>query len=294
MFFIRDILEKNKNQLSKDGQKLIGQLYQRVAFGNPIEDNKTIAKVKKFSTDEIDDFLLQCLEEYDQTQRTEVADFDIHGLHILWSVLAFSKNEKVLAYFNQLIKQYTTGKPWFLGILHQIFTLDEIKHPLTNEIEVYYKKNHHNIPVYQLFNKLKIQPITPYNNWYITFVLTTDGEWIPAHNISKEEQKKRFVLTITLYPPKILNNTFEIEITNVTPTQHRQWKFTEYDTSVMFFDKNELPKPNILNLSQWIDGVEKHFGINFIFDKIAYMYIPNKSGINKKIITQWIKNRFKF
>lgn len=293
MFFIREILEKNKAQLSKEGQKLLGQLYQRVAFGNPIEDNKTIAKVKKFSTDEMDHFLLKCLEEYAQTQRTEITDFDIHGLHILWSVLAFSKNEKVLAYFSQLIHQYTTGKPWFLGTLYQIFSFDEIKHPLTSQIEAYYQKNHDKISVNQLFNQLNIPPIPLNKNWFLFFVLTTDGQWLPPHHISEEEQKKRFVLTFTLYSPKILDSTFEVEIANVSPSQHRRLQFTEYGVSAVFFDKNELPEPNILQLSEWVENVEKHFGVNFNFDKIADLYIPNQLGIPKKIITQWIKNRFK-
>lgn len=118
---LRDIISEKKDHLPKQIGKLVNRLYNKIKIDGYYPDNKNVIKLKEFSTVEINNFLLECLAEYDKTERLFCEHHDIVGLRGVWAVLAFSKEENVLKYFDELIDKYIHGKPFYLHFLFELF-----------------------------------------------------------------------------------------------------------------------------------------------------------------------------
>lgn len=66
--------------------------------------------------------------------------------------------------------------------------------------------------------------------------------------------------------------------------------FSDSSIRAISVDKTVFSTPNILNLNNFVCEVENYFGIQFNFEKIAYVSVSK--GINKKQIEKWVKNKF--
>ena len=106
MMDLRNFILEKKDHLPKQTGKLVNRLYNKIKLDSYYPDNKNVIKLKEFSTVEINNFLLECLAEYDKTERLFCEHHDIVGLRGVWAVLAFSKEENVLKYFDELIDKY--------------------------------------------------------------------------------------------------------------------------------------------------------------------------------------------
>src|SRR3712207_5689445 len=189
MMDLRNIILEKKDQLPKKIRKLVDRLYSKIKLDSYFPDNKNVIKLKEFSIMEINNFLLECLAEYDKTERQFCEHHDIVGLRGVWAVLAFSREENVLKYFDELTDKYIKGKPFYLHFLFALFGYSEIQHPLYEKIQKYYNEIFKNLPAYQLLKKLNIVPADKYH-WCISFMITTDGEWLTPNQLTNEEDRK--------------------------------------------------------------------------------------------------------
>ena len=197
MMDLRNIILEKKDQLPKQIGKLVNRLYNKIEFESYFPDNKNVIKLKEFSTVEINNFLLECLAEYDKTERLFCEHHDIVGLRGVWAVLAFSKEENVLKYFDELIDKYIHGKPFYLHFLFALFGYSEIQHPLFDKIRKYYDEISDDLPAYILLKNLNIVPSDKYN-WCVSLMITTDGEWLTPIQLTDEEKEQRFSFEMRL------------------------------------------------------------------------------------------------
>lgn len=286
---LRNIILEKKDLLPKQTGKLVNLLYNKIKPDSYFPDNKNVIKLKEFSTIEINKFLLECLTEYDKTERLFCEHHDIVGLRGVWAVLAFSKEENVLRYFNELTDQYIHGKPFYLHFLFALFGYPEIQHPLFNKIQKYYDEISDDLPAYQLLKNLNIVPTDKYN-WCVSLTITTDGEWITPSQLTDEEKERRFSFEMRLGNPQTMGNTYEINIKNDLSSRRKRIILSDSSIETISVDKTVFGTPNILNLNNFVCEVENYFGIQFNVEKIAYLSVSK--GINKKQIEKWVKNKF--
>ena len=246
-------------------------------------------RLKEFSTIEINNFLLECLTEYDKTERLSCEHHDIVGLRGVWAVLAFSKEENVLRYFDELTDKYIHGKPFYLYFLFALFGYSEIQHPLFDKIRKYYDEISDDLPAYKLLKRLNIMPTDKYN-WCVSLIITTDGEWLPSSQLTDAEKEQRFSFEMRLSNPQTLGDTYEINIENKLSSRRKRIFFSESNILAINVDKKVFSTPNILNLNKFVSEVENYLGIQFNFEKIAYLSVSK--GISKKQIEKWVKNKF--
>ena len=290
MSYLRNIILEKKEELPKEILKTINQLYNKIKSESYYPDSKNILKIKPFSTNEINAFILECLDEYNKTDRLYTEHHDIVGLRSVWSVLSFSKEENVLKYFENLIDTYISGKPFYLHFLFELFSYPDVQHPLYDKIKNHYDRISDDLASYQLLKKLGIEPPNKYD-WSISFKLTTDGEYFTPSNLTDEQKENRFSFDIWLGQPRTLGNTFEIDIQNDLSQKRRRIVFSENRVIDIKVDKTQLKKPNLLNLNEFIKNIEDYFGIKFNFEKIANLSVSK--GIKRKQVEEWIKNGFK-
>ena len=266
---LRDIILEKKDHLPKQIGKLVNRLYNKIKIDGYYPDNKNVIKLKEFSTVEINNFLLECLAEYDKTERLFCEHHDIVGLRGVWAVLAFSKEENVLRYFDELIDKYIHGKPFYLHFLFELFGYSEIQHPLFDKIRKYYDEISDDLPVYILLKNLNIVPSDKYN-WCVTVKITTDGEWIIPSQLTDEEKEQRFSFEMRLSNPRTMGDTYEIEIENTVSSRKKRITFSDSGIWAISVDKTVFSTPNLLNLNNFVIPV-------VIFIDFAY----NKSVIIK-------------
>ena len=286
MMDLRNIILEKKDHLPKQTGKLVNRLYNKIKLDSYYPDNKNVIKLKEFSTVEINNFLLECLAEYDKTERLFCEHHDIVGLRGVWAVLAFSKEENVLKYFDELIDKYIHGKPFYL---HLLFGYSEIQHPLFDKIRKYYDKISDDLPAYILLKNLNIVPSDKYN-WSVSLIITTDGEWLTSSQLTDEEKEQRFSFEMRLSNPRTMGDTYEIIIENELSSRKKQIIFSDSNIRAISVDKTVFSTPNILDLNNFVSEVENYFGIQFNFEKIAYLSVSK--GINRKQIEKWVKNKF--
>lgn len=87
-----------------------------------------------------------------------------------------------------------------------------------------------------------------------------------------------------------MGDTYEIIIENELSSRKKQIIFSDSNIRTISVDKTVFSTPNILNLNNFVCEVENYFGIQFNFEKIAYLSVSK--GINKKQIEKWVKNKF--
>ena len=117
MSYLRNIIFEKKEGLPKEVLKTANQLFNKIKSESYYPDSKNVVKLKPFSTSEINNFLLDCLTEYNKTERLYTEHHDVVGLRSVWSVLSFSKEESVLKYFDNLIDTYISGRPFYLHLV---------------------------------------------------------------------------------------------------------------------------------------------------------------------------------
>lgn len=288
MSYLRNIIFDRKEELPKPVLKLVNQFYNKIK-NDYYPDNKIVGKLKDFSTNEVNNFLLECLAEYDKTERRVAEHHDIIGLRGVWTVLAFSKEENVLNYFDDLIETYISGRPFYLHFLFELFGFTEIQHPLYNKIKKYYDETLNDLPAYKLLKKIGVELSNKYD-WSISFKLTTDGEWFTPSNLTDDERERRFSFEIILGQPQTLNETYKIDIGNDLSQKRRRIAFTESEIFELNVDKKDIESPDLLNLNSFINNIESYFNVKFDIEKIANLSVSK--GIKRKQIEEWIKNKF--
>lgn len=286
---LRNIILEKKDQLPKQTGKLVNRLYNKIKLDSYFPDNKNVIKLKEFSTIEINNFLLECLTEYDKTERLFCEHHDIVGLRGVWAVLAFSKEKNVLKYFDELTDKYIHGKPFYLHFLFALFGYSEIQHPLFDKIRKYYDEISDDLPAYKLLRNLNIVPTDKYN-WSVSLIITTDGEWLTPSQLTDAEKEQRFSFEMRLSNPQTMGDTIIINIENKLSSQRKRIFFSDSNISEINVDKTVFSTPNVLNLNNFVSEVENYFGIQFNFEKIAYLSVSK--GISKKQIEKWVKNKF--
>lgn len=140
-----------------------------------------------------------------------------------------------------------------------------------------------------MLKNLNIVPADKYN-WYISLVITTDGEWLTPSQLTDEEKEQRFSFEMRLSNPQAMGDTYEISIENKLSSQRKRVIFSDSNILTINVDKTVFSAPNILNLKTFVSEVENYFGTQFNFEKIAYLSVSK--GISKKQIEQWVKNKF--
>lgn len=127
-------------------------------------------------------------------------------------------------------------------------------------------------------------------NWCVSLIITTDGEWLPSSQLTDAEKKQRFSFEMRLSNPQTLGDTYEINIENKLSSRRKRIFFSESNIWAINVDKKVFSTPNILNLNKFVSEVENYLGIQFNFEKIAYLSVSK--GISKKQIEKWVKNKF--
>jgi len=127
-------------------------------------------------------------------------------------------------------------------------------------------------------------------NWSVSLIITTDGEWLTSSQLTDEEKEQRFSFEMRLSNPRTMGDTYEIIIENELSSRKKQIIFSDSNIRTISVDKTVFSTPNILNLNNFVCEVENYFGIQFNFEKIAYLSVSK--GINKKQIEKWVKNKF--
>lgn len=290
MSYLRNIIFEKKEGLPKEVLKTANQLFNKIKSESYYPDSKNVVKLKPFSTSEINNFLLDCLTEYNKTERLYTEHHDVVGLRSVWSVLSFSKEESVLKYFDNLIDTYISGRPFYLHFLFELFGYPDVQHPLYNKIKNHYDIIANDLPSYNLLKSLNIELINKYD-WYISFKLTTDGEWFTPNNLTDNQKEKRFSFDIWLGQPRTLGDTYEIDIQNDFSQKRKRIMFSENRTIEINVDKTAIEKPNLLQLNEFVNNVESYFDIKFNLEKIPNLSVSK--GIKRKHIEDWIKNKFK-
>ena len=87
-----------------------------------------------------------------------------------------------------------------------------------------------------------------------------------------------------------MGDTYEIIIGNELSSRKKQIIFSDSNIRAISVDKAVFSTPNILDLNNFVCEVENYFGIQFNFEKIAYLSVSK--GINRKQIEKWVKNKF--
>ncbi|TNG95248.1 molybdopterin-synthase small subunit [Pasteurellaceae bacterium USgator11] len=291
MAYLTEIIIEKKASLPKQTEKLVNQLCNKLKNGAYTPDNKNIVKLKDIATDEVNDFLLECLAEYNKTERHYREQHDIHGLCAVWAVLSFSRKENVLAYFANIIDK--KDEDFFLNHLFTLLNLPNVQHPYAERIKQYYDGIFRTLPSYQLMEKLGIDLPNKYD-WSVSLHLMNFGKWFTTDGLTDDEKEKQFKLKIYFGSPGIKNDTFKISIENSLSQKIQKISFTDSEVFTIRVDEKEIGKPNLLELGKFLAQVENYFATTFNTDDLKgdTAYFSTSKGINRKKIEQWIKNRF--
>ena len=288
MGYLKDIIQQRQEDLAKSDAKLVRQFCNKLN-DSYYPDEKNVEKLRQFSTPAFDEFLLSCLAEYNQTERTALEHHDIIGLRAVWVVLAFSRAPEVLSYFDQLIDDYITKKPIFLNYLFEIFGFSTINHPLFPKICSYYDSIIDNLPSYQLLKLLGLEPVNRYK-WSVCFNLTTDGENFAPRDLTVEELTRRFRMSVRFGSPLVMGDTYSIDIENGQVPERRRIMLSESNCFTIGVDKEDVEKPNLLCFNDFVERMESLFGIRFQCENIASLSVSK--GISKRVVENWIHRRF--
>src|SRR3712207_6656298 len=104
-------------------------------------------------------------------------------------------------------------------------------------------------------------------------MITTDGEWLTPNQLTNEEKDQRFSFEMRLSNPQTMGDTYEINIENKLSSQRKRVIFSDSNILAINVDKPIFSPPNILNLKSFVSEMENYFGIQFNFEKIAYLSV---------------------
>ncbi len=292
------IIKNNKHKLA-EYERAFNPLWKKISdFGYYANNKLNYLKLEKFATPEIIDFLFMCIDEYNQTKRVWGEHHDERVLGIVWYVLAFSDEARINTYFESIVNENTQNINIFLKDFHDIGQKYKSKYFLYEKIQTYYdEKVIPHMASTKLCEKLNLQ--TP-EDYYFSFIVSTDGEWIYTNYDTEEQRKNRYCLTVSVYGknPRIYNESYEISFYNGTKNYDDKIKISFTDgqyidkNSFLYGGKNCVSVPNLLDLASFIDELESHFNIKLDFENIAY--ISTVKGVKRKVINDWIKRRFVF
>lgn len=295
---LQKIIEKNKHKLGVN-EKKFNPLWNRIKNRGYTPSEKTYRKLEQFATLEIIDFLFECIKEYNQTERIWSVHHDNHTLQIIWYVFAFYNDKKVDDYFEQIIDDNINNKNLFLTTLLAIFEEVNNKLPFVQKIQHYYDTEvNPNLASTKLVNKLKLD--VP-EEFYFSFKISTDGEWIYSTFDTEEERKNRYCIEVVVYGknPTTYNQSYSIEFHNGADdyedrkdVRFKDGQYIENEYYNYGFDDNKLITPDLLNLGQFVDEIETLLNIKFDFENIAD--VSTVRGVKRKTITDWIKRKFEF
>lgn len=287
---LQKILLDHKQHLTLPSEKLVQQLLRKLDNDSYLPDRKNAQKLHLLSTNEVDKFLLNCLAKYQLCNELyDLSNHDIGSLRAVWVVLSFSKNPEVIQYFDDFILDNIRHQPAYLANLFEIFNFLEQPHPSVEQIQQYYDQRLPELPAYQLLKQLDIHPVDPLD-WSISFILTTDGEWLTPKELTDEEKNRRYRLEIRLNSPEALNDTYSIELSNDFSLKRKRIILKQSGTLTIDIDQMKFPAVDLLNLNLFLTHVEQFLNIQFNFEKIAYLSVTK--GIQRKKVEAWIKNRF--
>ena len=291
MSYLENIILEKKVSLPKQTEKLVNQLSNKLKNGSYIPDNKNIVKLKDILTDEVNDFLLECLAEYNRTERNFLVHHDIHGLRVVWAVLSFSRKENALEYFENVIDK--KDKDFFLNHIFSLFDFPNVQHPYTEKIKQYYDSIFPNLPSYQLMGELGINLPNKYD-WSVHIILMNFGKWFTTNGLNDEEMERQFKIEIYFGSPGIKNDTFKITVENSLSQKCKKIWFTDREVFTIDIDKEKIKEPNLLELKPFLTQIEKYLGTTFNTDNLTgnTAYFSVSKGINRKRIEQWIKSKF--
>ena len=286
------ILNEYKFKLAKPSEKLLNQLLRKLSSDSYYPDAKNIQKLQEISSPDIDEYLIDCLECYQQTAEMFHTDsHDIVALRAVWAVLGFSEQHSVKQWLDRFISQNIADQPVYLSILYDMLKLANAQHPAVLRIQQYYAEIMPQLVGYQILQKLQITP-PDLLDWSISLVLTTDGKWSTPAELSEDERQKRFTFELALSSPQVMNDTYEVNLENASSSQKRRMKVKDSHIFSIDFDQQTFPKLDLLNLKKFIEDIGAQYGISFNFEQIAYLSVSK--GIPRKKIEQWIQNRFEF
>lgn len=288
MGYLKDIIQQRQGCLEKSEAKLVRQFINKLC-DSYYPDKKNVERLRQYSMPIVDEFLLSCLAEYNQTERTALEHHDISSLRAVWAVLAFSRAPEVLSYFDQLIDDYITKKPIFLNYLFEIFGFPTINHPLFQRICSYYDSIINNLPSYKLLQRLGLEPANRYH-WSVCFNLTTDGEYFAPRDLTVEELTQRFRMAVRFGSPLVMGDTYSIDIENGRVPEHRCIILSESDCFTVGVGKEEVEKPDLLCFNNFVEHMECLFGIHFQCENIASLSVSR--GISRRVVEHWIHHRF--
>ena len=287
---LHKILLDHKQHLTQPSEKLVQQLIRKLDNDSYLPDGKNVHKLHLLSTSEVDKFLLNCLAKYQLSNELyDLSNHDIGSLRAVWAVLSFSKNPEVIQYFDDFILENIRHQPAYLANLFEIFNFLEAPHPSVEQIRQYYDQRLPELPAYQLLKRLDIHPVDLFN-WSISFILTTDGEWLTPRELTDEEKNRRYILEIRLNSPEALNDTYRVEIMNDFSLKRKRIILKQSGTFTIDIDQMKFPSVDLLNLHLFLTHIEQFLNIQFNFEKFAYLSVTK--GIQRKKVEAWIKNRF--
>lgn len=286
------IIELKKGTLPKSSLKLVNKFYNKIKIDGYLVDDKNIVKLQELATPEVCTFLLECVQKYDETERFYYGNHDVISLRSVWAVLAFSREKNVLDYFHRLILGESLNKRFYLHYLLFYFRHELVKHPYTDMLISFYENLSKKLASYKLIELLGITPPDKFG-WFVMIKLINFGEWYTTNGLTKEEMEKQYTMSILIGSPGGLNSTFQIEIQNSLSERRKKIRFEEFsDDGVFTIDVNEkaFQTPNLCRLDLFLKEAETYFDTTFQMDEPAYVSVSK--GINKKIIKEWVKNRF--
>ena len=127
-------------------------------------------------------------------------------------------------------------------------------------------------------------------NLQLTGSFKVRGAYYKISQLTDEEKEQRFSFEMRLSNPRTMGDTYEIIIENELSSRKKQIIFSDSNIRAISVDKTVFSTPNILDLNNFVSEVENDFGIQFNFEKIAYLSVSK--GINRKQIEKWVKNKF--
>lgn len=292
MRYLLQIIEEKKEALSKPNLKLVNKFYNKIKEDGYFVDDKNIVKLQELASPEVCAFLLECIEEYDETPREYREHHDVISLRSVWALLAFSREKNVLDYFHKLILGESLNKRFYLHYLLCYFRHVLVKHPYTDMLIEFYENLSKELTSYKLMEILDITPSDRFD-WSVMIKLVNFGEWYTTNGLTKEQMEKQYTMTIFFGSPGTLQNTFQIEIQNSLSEKRQKIRFEEFSDSGVFsiaVNEKEFQSPDLCRLDSFLKEAEIYFDTTFQTDKPAYISVSK--GINKKTIAKWVKNRF--
>ncbi|MDO4773014.1 MAG: hypothetical protein Q4A72_05600 [Bacillota bacterium] len=285
------IIEEKKETLSKPSLKLVNKFYNKIKGGSYFVDDKNIVKLRELATPEVCTFLLECIQNYDETTRDYRGHHDVISLRSVWALLAFSREKDVLDYFHNLISGESSNKRFYLHYLLSYFRHELVKHPYADMLIDFYENLSKELTSYKLMEVLDITPPDKFG-WSVMINLINFGEWYTTNGLTKEEMEKQYTLSIFFGSPGTLHSTFYIEIQNSLSEKRQKIRFEEFsDSGVFTINVNEkaFQMPDLCKLDLFLKEAESYFGTIFQTDKPAYLSVSK--GISRKRIEKWVKNR---